>query len=163
MIAGGIAALALIGSVGAALAAPAYATTNTNVRSGPGTGYDVIDVLRTGDRVDVQQCRGSWCYIAKNGPDGWVSASLLDRGGGYGGGYQRPPIIVAPPVYRPPVYYPPVYHPRPPIYRPPYGRPPYGRPPHWGGNDHGHDHGRPHRGNDNGFCINGSKGSFCLN
>ena len=77
----GIAAAALLGSSIAALAAPAYATSNVNVRSGPGTGYGQVDVLRRGDSVDIDYCRGSWCFVNKSGPDGWVSASYLSRGG----------------------------------------------------------------------------------
>ncbi len=56
-------------------------TSNVNVRSGPGTGYAVVDTVRRGQQVDVQQCQGSWCYVSKPGPDGWVSASYLSAGG----------------------------------------------------------------------------------
>jgi hypothetical protein len=107
-------------------------------------------VLRTGDRVDVQQCRGSWCYVEKPGPDGWVSANFLDN---YRGGYERPPIIVRPPpvIVRPPVY-------RPPYHRPPHHwpRPPHHRPPH-----HWPDRG-DHHNNGASFCYNGPNGYFCL-
>ena len=77
----GIAMAALVGSSVAALAAPAYATSNVNVRSGPGTGYGQVDVLHRGESVDIDYCRGSWCFVNKSGPDGWVSASYLSRGG----------------------------------------------------------------------------------
>jgi uncharacterized protein YraI len=77
----GIALAALAGSSIAALAAPAYATSNVNVRSGPGPSYGAIDVLRRGDSVDIDYCRGSWCFVNKSGPDGWVSANYLSRGG----------------------------------------------------------------------------------
>ena len=76
----GIAVAALVGSSVAALAAPAVATSNVNVRSGAGTGYGVVDVLRRGESVDIDYCRGSWCFVEKSGPDGWVSASYLSRG-----------------------------------------------------------------------------------
>ncbi|WP_052153660.1 SH3 domain-containing protein, partial [Devosia sp. LC5] len=120
LIAGGLAAFAVLATATAAMAAPAYATSNVNVRSGPGTGYGVVDTLRRGEQVDVQQCRGSWCYVEKRGPDGWVSANYLSAGG-WDNGWNRPP---------PP---PPTWNPRPP--RPPHwgggwGRP---RPPPWGG------------------------------
>lgn len=145
--AAGMAVLGLAASVGIAQAAPAYATGNVNVRSGPSTGYAVVDVLRRGDAVDVQQCRGSWCYVSKPGPNGWVSASFLSNyDDDYG--YERPPIIVRPPpvIVRPPVY-------RPPYHRPPHHwRPPHHRP-HW-----------PDRGDRDGasFCYNGPNGYFCL-
>jgi len=103
----------------AAYAAPGTITTNVNVRSGPGTNYAVVDVAQRGEQVDVQQCRGSWCYITKPGPDGWVSASYLSAGGrrvnpgqpglsfgfsvgpdgptfNFGVGQPRPPIVVRP-------------------------------------------------------------------
>jgi len=63
----------------AAQAAPAYASSTVNVRAGAGTGYPVVDTLRRGERVDIDYCRGSWCYVTKSGPDGWVSASYLNR------------------------------------------------------------------------------------
>ena len=44
---------ALAGSSVAALAAPAFATTNVNVRSGPGTDFGVIGVLARGEGVDI--------------------------------------------------------------------------------------------------------------
>ena len=75
----GLAATAFFGMGAAAFAASAYATTTLNVRSGPGTGYGVVDVLRRGEAVDVDYCRGSWCRVVKSGPDGWVSASYLAR------------------------------------------------------------------------------------
>ena len=61
----------------AAQAAAAYASSSVNVRAGAGTSYAVVDVLRPGERVDVEYCRGTWCYVTKPGPDGWVSASYL--------------------------------------------------------------------------------------
>lgn len=79
LLTAGIAAAAIVGSTIAALAAPAYATATVNVRTGPGTGYGAIDTLRPGESVDIDYCRGSWCFVNKSGPDGWVSASYLSR------------------------------------------------------------------------------------
>ncbi|MBD8063995.1 SH3 domain-containing protein [Devosia sp. PTR5] len=76
-----VTAAAVVVFLPAAQAAPGTATNNVNVRSGPGTGYAVVDALRRGDRVDVQRCQGSWCYVVKPGPDGWVSANYLSAGG----------------------------------------------------------------------------------
>lgn len=70
----------LLGMAGAAMAAPAVATSNVNVRSGPGGGYGVVDTLRRNEVVDVTGCRGGWCYVEKRGPDGWVSSSYLQTG-----------------------------------------------------------------------------------
>lgn len=81
LIAGALAGLALLATTAGAFAAPAFASSNVNVRSGPGTSYRAIDTMRRGERVDVQQCRGSWCFVERSGPDGWVSANYLDRRG----------------------------------------------------------------------------------
>lgn len=62
---------------GVVAAQAAQATTALNVRSGPGTGYGVVDVLSAGEQVDVEQCRGGWCRISHPGPDGWVSQRYL--------------------------------------------------------------------------------------
>lgn len=149
-LAGGLAALALLATASSAFAAPAYVTSNVNVRSGPGTGYAIIDALRRGEQVDVQQCRGSWCYVEKRGPDGWVSANYLERGGrpGWNDDYWQP----APPP-------PPVWNPRPP--RPPvWGNPYPPRPPGWNNPRPP----RPYPVPDNGssVCFNGPNGYFCV-
>ena len=115
-----VAATAAVVFLPAAYAAPGVVTSNVNVRSGPGTNYGVVDTVRRNTQVDVQQCQGSWCFIAKPGPDGWVSAQFLAAGGGapvnptqpgisfgfnigpggpsvnIGVGNQRPPVIVEP-------------------------------------------------------------------
>lgn len=76
-----VAATAAVVFLPAAYAAPGVVTGNVNVRSGPGTNYGVVDVAARGTQVDVQRCQGSWCYVVKPGPDGWVSASYLSAGG----------------------------------------------------------------------------------
>jgi hypothetical protein len=99
-IAGTLAGAVLLLSAGAAFATPGQATASVNVRSGPGTSYGIVDSLYPGENVDVQQCRGSWCYVEHSGPDGWVSANFLSTGEG---------DSAPPPVYYddqpPPVYY----------------------------------------------------------
>ena len=75
-------ALMLAGTV-AASAATAFASTTVNVRAGAGTGYPVVDVLRPGERVEVDYCRGSWCAVEKRGVDGWVNANYLTAGRDY--------------------------------------------------------------------------------
>jgi len=140
---------ALVASTIAASAAPAYATSNVNVRSGPGTGYRAVDVLSRGEYVDVQYCQGSWCFINQSGPSGWVSSNYLSASGP-----QRPPVV------RPPVVQPPVYDPYPP--RPPHWNNP--RPPHWNpGPRPGWGWNRPpvQRPGAN-FCYNGPNGYFCM-
>ena len=77
-----VAATAVVVFLPAAYAAPGTVTSNVNVRSGPGTNYGVVSTVRRGEQVDVQQCEGSWCYISKPGPDGWVSSTYLSNGRG---------------------------------------------------------------------------------
>lgn len=115
-----VATTAIVVFLPAAQAAEAEATAHLNVRTGPGTSYAVVDVLTPGQNVDVQRCQGSWCYVQKSGPDGWVSANYLSNprgntsdnpsinfgftiGGGDGPsisigiGDPRPPIVIDPP------------------------------------------------------------------
>ena len=73
-----VSAFALLLSGGAALAFPATATTDLNVRSGPGTGYAVVDQLQGGDTVEVTSSSGSWYRLASGG---WASANYLDAEG----------------------------------------------------------------------------------
>lgn len=77
-IIGALTVLSLVASTAAALAAPANATTTLNIRSGPGTGYGVVDTLYKGEAVEVTECvSNGWCYIEHSGPDGWVSSKYL--------------------------------------------------------------------------------------
>lgn len=69
---------ALAAGATAASAATAYASSTVNVRAGAGTGYAVVGVLRPGQRVDIDYCKGAWCLIEQRGPDGWVNANYLN-------------------------------------------------------------------------------------
>ena len=69
------AAIAL--SATAALAAPGTASVNANVRSGPGTGYAIVDRLTKGEYVIVKSCGASWCRISHIGKDGYVARTLI--------------------------------------------------------------------------------------
>ncbi len=77
-----VCAAAVVFLPAAASAAPAVASGNVNVRSGPSTSYAVVDTLRVGEAVEVEGCRSGWCYVTRPGPDGYVSASYLRRSGG---------------------------------------------------------------------------------
>lgn len=73
-----LASIGILASTGAVFAVPASATTALNVRSGPGTGFNVLDKLHAGEAVEVTECvSNGWCRIEHNGPDGWVSANYL--------------------------------------------------------------------------------------
>jgi uncharacterized protein YraI len=61
----------------AALAAPGIARVNANVRSGPGTGFKIVDALTKGEYVIVKDCGASWCTISHIGKDGYVARTLL--------------------------------------------------------------------------------------
>lgn len=60
-----------------AAAFDATATQAVNVRSGPSVSYSKVDVLSSGELVDIKECQGGWCYVEHSGPDGWVSGSYL--------------------------------------------------------------------------------------
>ncbi|MGH6725424.1 MAG: SH3 domain-containing protein [Pseudolabrys sp.] len=72
----------LLLSAGVAAAAPATVTNDLNLRSGPGTGYGVIDTLPAGSSVDVLGCNGSWCRVATAEGTGFASGNFLDMDGG---------------------------------------------------------------------------------
>ena len=86
---------ALLLSTGAALAVPATAQTDLNVRSGPGTQYPVVGSIQGGETVDVGSCTGSWCRVSFSGGSGYASRSYLAMGGGAPG----PAVAAAPYVY----------------------------------------------------------------
>src|SRR4051812_43483621 len=54
-------------SAGAAAAAPATVQSDLNVRSGPGTRYQVVGTVQSGETVDVAGCTGRWCQISFSG------------------------------------------------------------------------------------------------
>ncbi len=61
----------------AVLAAEAKATAWVNVRSGPSTSYGVVDTMAPGETATITECQGAWCYVERDGPDGWVSSAYL--------------------------------------------------------------------------------------
>lgn len=71
--------VSLLALSSAASAVEAVATTNVNVRTGPGTTFSIVGQLSGGERVDIRECTAAnWCFIDRNlGPDGWVSAAYL--------------------------------------------------------------------------------------
>jgi uncharacterized protein YraI len=112
----GLAVLTLGATAVSAYAATAYAVGSVNVRSGPGTGYRVVDQLYRGERVDVIDCRGSWCRVEKAGPDGWVSARYLGNARDYDDDYYDDyddDVIIVRPRHRQRVYYYDDYYPSP--------------------------------------------------
>ncbi len=58
----------------------AYATTNLNVRSGPGTTYDSIGGVGIEENVTVLEEDGEWLKVQlSNGTEGWVSSSYVTK------------------------------------------------------------------------------------
>lgn len=72
------AALVLMPSV--ASAAPGSATTFVNVRADSSSNARVVNTLERGERVEILECRGSWCYVEASGNDGWVAKQFLSSG-----------------------------------------------------------------------------------
>jgi uncharacterized protein YraI len=80
------AAGALLAMTGAAFAQSAVvATTDLNVRAGPGPQHQVLGVLGAGQSVTLDGCmQGSkWCVVAFAGGQGWVYSDYLT--GDFGG------------------------------------------------------------------------------
>lgn len=80
-----LASIALLASAAAALATPVAATTGVNVRSGPGTNFNVIDTLSRGENAEAVECvQSGWCRVEHNGPTGWVYNTFLGPRAGAG-------------------------------------------------------------------------------
>ena len=67
------------------IAAPAFAntmataSTDLNIRSGPGPWYDVVGVISSDAEVDVAGCleAENWCKVVYDGTEGWSYGSYL--------------------------------------------------------------------------------------
>jgi uncharacterized protein YraI len=57
----------------------AVATTMVNVRKGDGTSFPIVDVLHRGEQVEIMRCRGEFCLVQHEGPQGWVMHQYLQR------------------------------------------------------------------------------------
>ena len=68
-----LAILAVSGGVAAAQSP----VTNLNMRSGPGTSYQVLGVIPAGAPVAVLGCSGSWCQVNYAGRIGYANGSYL--------------------------------------------------------------------------------------
>jgi len=53
-------------------------SSKANVRSGPGTGYKVIERVKKGEPLDIVQKKGDWLKIRwKGGRKGWIHGKLV--------------------------------------------------------------------------------------
>lgn len=74
-----------------------------NVRSGPGTGYAVLDQVQAGDELDIlarSQDSKWWQVTLPNGGEGWLAASLVTANGPTDG-VQIAQNVAPPPTPRP--------------------------------------------------------------
>jgi hypothetical protein len=78
-LAASIAALTMLTAT-SAFAAIGEINTPANVRDGAGTGYDIIDHLDEGDKVNCVDFDEGWCELDDDA--GFVAGSLIDFDGG---------------------------------------------------------------------------------
>jgi N-acetylmuramoyl-L-alanine amidase len=81
-------AIAFTGAMtGASIAASGWAKSGVNVRSGPGSNYDVVGWAEKCTHLDLGQKQGSWWRVSWSGGQGWVSGSYITQQKSYCGGY----------------------------------------------------------------------------
>ena len=70
---------ALLSSTAALAAFNATATTDLNIRSGPGPQFEVVGAIANSDTATVNGCiEGSkWCQVTYNGTTGWSYSEYL--------------------------------------------------------------------------------------
>ena len=93
---------AIIAGTAAFAASPSHAqniattTASVNQRTGPGTGYAVVQVLPAGAQVSVSQCTAAtgWCELVYRSRNGWVSARYLNFSAAVSG--DAPPVVTPP-------------------------------------------------------------------
>jgi uncharacterized protein YraI len=78
----GAAAAAIIGALalpGAAFAQDAFATTDLNMRAGPGPEFPVVGAIGPDEGVDILGCTesGLWCDVTAGAGRGWAYAEYL--------------------------------------------------------------------------------------
>ena len=98
-----IAVAALVFAGGAATAAPGLATSDVNVRQGPGTNFPAVTTIRGGSNLDVQSCNTGWCAVRFGPYAGFVKATYLNFGVPRGARYYRSapsPFLYGPPPPR---------------------------------------------------------------
>ncbi|QXT40619.1 DUF1236 domain-containing protein [Gymnodinialimonas ceratoperidinii] len=75
----GLSAASLLMGTAASAAVQANATTDLNLRAGPGPQFDVIDVIDGEGEVTVTSCleTRNWCEVTYEGQTGWAFADYL--------------------------------------------------------------------------------------
>lgn len=69
-----------------------WVSLSGDLRSGPGTQYDVVDNIGEGVRVRVDRCSKRWCQIHTTAARGWLSLDNLSFG-------QQPDGLLAGPKF----------------------------------------------------------------
>ena len=76
-----ITVIAFAGLTAAASAAqPGYTTSSANLREGPGTNYDAIELLPKYTPLVIEACTATWCAVTTEDDEGFVHKSLLAFG-----------------------------------------------------------------------------------
>lgn len=73
-------------ATGAAASTTAFATTDLNLRAGPGPQYQIVDVIAGEDPAIVEGCiaDANWCKVSYDGQEGWAYGSYLTAALGEG-------------------------------------------------------------------------------
>jgi uncharacterized protein YraI len=79
----GTCALMSTTAISGAHALNAFATTDLNMRAGPGPEYPVVTTIENNGGVDIHGCVQSWCDLSWQGTRGWAYSPYLavDQGG----------------------------------------------------------------------------------
>lgn len=80
VLVGALLAGSLAGSCASAVARPAFTTFNANLRSGPGVGSPIVDIVPDQAQIEVRSCSGSWCRVNWEGAEGYLSSTLIAYG-----------------------------------------------------------------------------------
>ncbi len=74
-----VSAAALMVAATPILAAQATATTDLNLRAGPGPEFEVVGVIAGMDQAEVNGCLedGAWCEVTYDGTTGWAHRGYL--------------------------------------------------------------------------------------
>lgn len=86
-------AAAMIAAPMAFAGVAATATTDLNLRDGPGAWHEVVGTIAANGTVDVEKCYSdaNWCKVTYEGQSGWAYGAYLKAGG-----METPVAIIAP-------------------------------------------------------------------
>jgi len=79
----GAGALMVTTSMTSAYAVTGFATTDLNMRAGPGPQFPVVTTIENNGAVDIHGCVQSWCDLTWQGARGWAYSPYLavEQGG----------------------------------------------------------------------------------